>query len=227
MKIETKEFPIIDEIDIEDSKEPLVEITDFKCEPKYYEQGYKGALNKCYCRKIVLERLKEAKKYLPEGYDFLVYDAYRPLEVQQSLFDKYRNAVKTARPELDDEELDKEANFFVAKPSFNRHRPSVHNTGGAIDLTLIKDGEIVDMGTEFDDFSEKAYADYFEVNNVDNVIRNNRRILYTAMIKAGFTSLPTEWWHFDYGDLYWAYYLNKKSMYIGLLNDDIDDLMWR
>lgn len=222
LKIETKEFPIVDEIEIIDSKEPLVEITEFKCEPMYYKQGYKSALDKCYCRVSVLEHLKEAKKYLPEGYDFLVYDAYRPIEVQQSLFDKYRNEIKEKNPELSEEELDKEANFFVAKPSFNRYKPSVHNTGGAIDLTLVKDGKIVDMGTEFDDFTDKAHSDYFEVNDIDDTIRDNRRILYTAMTKAGFTSLPTEWWHFDYGDLYWAYYLNKKSTYVGLLNDSIN-----
>ncbi len=37
----------------------------------------------------------------------------------------------------------------------------------------------------------------------DEQVRENRRLLYYAMIDAGFTNLPSEWWHYDYGDRFW------------------------
>ena len=48
---------------------------------------------------------------------------------------------------------------------------------------------------------------------MDKTIRDNRRILYWAMTKAGFTNLPTECWHFDYGNRNWAFYNQKPIIY--------------
>jgi D-alanyl-D-alanine dipeptidase len=51
------------------------------------------------------------------------------------------------------------------------------------------------MGTGYDDFSEKAHADY---QGLSAEQKKNREILRTTMEKHGFAVLPTEWWHFDY-----------------------------
>jgi D-alanyl-D-alanine dipeptidase len=40
------------------------------------------------------------------------------------------------------------------------------------------------------------------------------------MIKAGFTNLPTEWWHYDYGDKFWAYYNKTRTLYTGLFTKE-------
>lgn len=74
------------------------------------------------------------------------------------------------------------------------------------------------MGTGFDSFSDKTRTDYYETNSIDLNIRNNRRILYNAMISAGFTNLPSEWWHFDFGDRFWGYYNNKPAIYEGVFD---------
>jgi len=47
-------------------------------------------------------------------------------------------------------------------------------------------------------------------------VRQNRRLLCHAMHQAGFENLPSEWWHFDYGDRFWAYYRNCPAMYAGV-----------
>lgn len=39
------------------------------------------------------------------------------------------------------------------------------------------------------------------------------------MIKAGFTNLPSEWWHYDYGDAFWSYYTKNAVKYQGILGD--------
>ena len=51
---------------------------------------------------------------------------------------------------------------------------------------------------------------------MDEIVRNNRRILYYTMTKVGFTNLPSECWHFDYGDRVWSYYKKMPAMYKGI-----------
>jgi D-alanyl-D-alanine dipeptidase len=83
---------------------------------------------------------------------------------------------------------------YVANPQ----KGSRHNRGCAVDLTLIDStGKELDMGTPYDDFSEKSHIDFFQLP--DTVI-NNRKLLQEVIIKFGFIPLKTEWWHFDYKD---------------------------
>ena len=106
---------------------------------------------------------------------------------------------------------------YVSYPENNVLLPPVHTTGGAVDLTLIdSDGNELDMGTEFDSFSEAASTAYYEQVGTDTKIRDNRRMLYNAMTGAGFTNLPSEWWHYDFGDRFWAYYNRKPAIYKGV-----------
>jgi D-alanyl-D-alanine dipeptidase len=110
------------------------------------------------------------------GYRFKIWDAYRPLHVQY-IFWKI----------MPDDR-------YVADPK----KGSRHNRGCAVDLTLVdKDGIELDMGTGFDDFSERAHHDY---TNLSPEVLNNRKLLKSIMEKNGFTSIQTEWWHFDYKD---------------------------
>lgn len=62
------------------------------------------------------------------------------------------------------------------------------------------------MGTLFDDFTNRAWSNHFESYEDCEDVKKNRRILYNVMIMAGFTNLPSEWWHYDYGDKFWAYF---------------------
>jgi D-alanyl-D-alanine dipeptidase len=214
-------FPDSEKNDLYMEYEFIVSLSDagFICEPKYFNSNIEYALEDCYARSGVVDKLKIAQSFLPEGYDFKIFDAYRPIKVQQTLWDYYYNILKEKNKEISDKELEQLTSYFVSKPSYDIKHPSVHNTGGAIDLTLIKDGKDVDMGAEFDDFTPMSWSNYYEVNDVSDEIKNNRRILYYAMIKAGFTNLPSEFWHYDYGDKFWAFYTGNKPIYQGILNN--------
>lgn len=80
----------------------------------------------------------------------------------------------------------------------------------------LKEVDDVDMGTSFDSFKETAWSAYFEKNNSNLDARENRRILYHAMLDAGFTNLPSEWWHYDYGTKFWGYFTGKQPLYRGI-----------
>ena len=109
---------------------------------------------------------------------------------------------------------------FVSVPRKDSDYPPVHTTGGAVDLTILDaQGRFLDMGSGFDEISERSNTVYFEEHPEETnaqAICENRRLLYNAMMKAGFTNLPSEWWHYDFGDRFWAYYTGKPAMYRGV-----------
>ena len=216
-------MPSIDTYNINYLNEEIVSLSKagFICSSQYFIQKIPGAYNDCYVRKGVVEKLKQAELFLPEGLRFKIYDGYRPICIQQNLWDCYRQNIKNKYPKLNDEEIDFKTSFFVSKPSLDVKKPSLHNTGGAIDLTLItKDGYELNMGTLFDDFSDRAWTNHFEEYELYEEVMKNRRILYNVMIEAGFTNLPSEWWHYDYGTKFWAYFKKTDALYEGILDID-------
>lgn len=210
-------FPAAGEVPALGIEEEIVDLSEFGllCDSKYWEQGIPGSLEKCYARKSVAWLLGKAQSLLPDDCRFLIYDAYRPIAVQQSLWDMYRSVVSNENPGLSADDIDKKTSHFVSKPSYNPSYPSLHNTGGAVDLTIIdKYGNPLDMGTEFDDFTEYANTAYFE--HTDNeIVKQNRRLLYYVMTEVGFVNLPSEWWHYEYGSKFWGYFTKNAPIYKG------------
>lgn len=190
----------------------------FDVSMQYPILGMKNAVNKCMMRKEVYNLLCKASLKLPKGFKFKILDAWRPFELQKELYIEYsEKIIKEFKLEaLCNEEREKFIRKFVSIPVLDRKLPPVHTTGGAVDLTIIdSNGKELDMGTSFDAFTEKTYTAYFE-NGDNNIIRDNRRLLHNTMCEAGFTNLPSEWWHYDYGDRFWAFYNNKPAIYEGV-----------
>lgn len=201
--------------------EELVEVKETNkliVDMEYPKRGFIYAINKCMLRKSVYEKLLEALNYLPNNYKLKVLDAFRPLNIQKELYIKYKDKIiKDFKLENKSEE-EKEAiiSKFVSIPQEDIYNVPYHTTGGIVDITLVKDSKDVNLGIEFDEFSDKTNTSYYE-NTDEEEIKNNRRLLYSVMIKAGFTNLPSECWHFDYGDKAWAYYKKDKIKYIGII----------
>ena len=210
-------------IDIVSIEDPLICISDIfqdimVFQPKYYECGIPGAIPQIYVRKTVSEMLLSAARALPAGFKLKIFDAWRPFAVQKALYDDYFSNLRQAfEGKLkSDAELHKMASLFVSYPSTDPNSPFVHSTGGAVDLTIVDpSGKELNMGTDFDEFSDAAHTAYFETGS-DIEIRDNRRLLYHTMLSAGFTNYPSEWWHYDYGDRFWAAITNRKSIYPGI-----------
>lgn len=197
----------------------------YRAKPAYHEKGIPGAIDKCYMRMKVADLILEAARYLPEGFSFKIYDAWRPARVQEALFNNYMDYL-SGLPENSGksrEQIYQKAIKFVSFPSMDTKKPFVHSTGGAVDLTIV-DEELreLQMGTEFDDFSDRAHTAYYESKLPKKVdfeqIRKNRRFLYNIMTSVGFTNLPSEWWHYDYGDRFWSYYTKRPAIFEGILS---------
>jgi D-alanyl-D-alanine dipeptidase len=124
----------------------------------------------------LLEQAIKSAKHL--GYKIKIFDTYRPLEVQKFMFDKFAN--------------DKSKEGFVSNPEGG---VTSHCRGAAIDLTLTDlDGNEIDMGTDFDDFSQAAFHNCLTIS-VE--AQRNRMILLGIMSAAGFDFYSKEWWHYQ------------------------------
>lgn len=193
----------------------------------YSELGMNNSIDLCYVRKEVLEKLIIAQSSLPEGLFLRIWDAWRPFELQKELFEVYSKKIinKFHLRELSEKDRISVISKYVSVPYFDKLRAPVHTTGGAVDVTLIDNyGCELNMGTGFDSFSPKTHTDYFESTNNEE-IKKNRRILYRAMTLAGFTNLPSEWWHYDYGDVFWSYYTESPVMYEGIASlKEVDNI---
>lgn len=148
-----------------------------------------GELCGCYLQKEVVFALSLAqinlKKVKPE-FSLLVFDCARPLSVQQLMWEK-----------IPKEKWEKKK--YLTNPKFG----SLHNFGAALDASIIdENGNELDMGTKFDDFSELAYPieeeRFFQEGKLTNQQIENRKLLRQIMSKAGFFNIQTEWWHFNY-----------------------------
>ena len=196
----------------------LVDITDMDrvyYDATYARMGLKNTLRRCYVRQQVAKMLQQVLELLPPEYSLWIYDTLRPKEVQQSLYDMYWQQLAQDHPDATEEELKVLIDDFVAYPRIDYERPTPHSTGGAVDLTLMKNGQLLPMGTEFDDLTDKANTRYFEdaVTEEEKVFRDNRRLLYQVMIQVGFVNYRNEWWHFAYGDRAWGRATGKTPIY--------------
>ncbi|MCL9675083.1 M15 family metallopeptidase [Acinetobacter sp. ACZLY 512] len=199
--------------------EYLIEITDnfhpkIFVKPYYYEQDIKHALPRCYVRKSVAEKLILAAEKLPDDINLMLLDGWRPLELQQELVRLFAQEIKLKFSHKSSEEQKNILDQFVAKPSLDPECPSPHFTGGSIDLTLCDaKGRSLDMGTLFDEPVIQSWTHRMEVESQSSQACRNRRLLYWAMISAGFTNLPSEWWHYDYGNQLWCYFGNHQHAF--------------
>jgi len=127
----------------------------------------------CKLRRAVAARLARAADALrAQGRRLLLWDCYRPSSIQE----KFWKLVPDPR--------------YVANPAVG----SRHSRGAAVDAALVDAaGRPVVLPTKFDEFSEAAHR----ARALAGPRGVEAKRLEDAMVGAGFTGMPTEWWHFD------------------------------
>ncbi len=207
-----KELQGWENIKIEDNGEDLISLKGINekiiVKPEYYINGIAGAEDDCKVRRTISDKLIKIANKLPNGYKLLVWDSFRTVETQKALFDKYYDEFEKTT-NLKGKELLEYTKKFVSLPSMNKEKPSPHNTGAAIDVTICNcKEEPINLGTYFDDFGKEAYTRFYEeklengetLTKEEEEILLNRRILCNLFEEEGFANYPYEIWHKSFGD---------------------------
>jgi zinc D-Ala-D-Ala dipeptidase len=199
-------------VPIEDNGDKLVNLRDLK-ELLIDDRKSKSSRSFSYLRDSVASKLINAQRALPEGIRFLIVEGHRPLSLQKEYFDGYSTELKKLHPEWLAGKIYQEASKYVAPPAIN----PPHSTGGAVDLTLVDEtGKELDMGTRVNaDPEESQNACFTSASNISEKAKQNRNILIAALSGNEFINYPTEWWHWSYGDRYWACHAKKPFAIFG------------
>lgn len=149
-------------------------------------------------RQTVVQRLTAAASLLPDGWQLVVLDTWRPRRFQQELVNYYGSTAT-------------ELGFVstVSNPDFI----PPHVSGGAVDITLSAGTGPLALGTDFDSFSPAAYLTSLETH--ESTGRTLRRNLYWSLVSSGFAPYQQEWWHYSYGDQNWAIFAGQAQSIYG------------
>jgi len=167
-------------------------------------------------RKTVYDKLKQAQSLLPKGLRFCLYESYRSLELQKTLFDARFEKVKKQHPGWSPEQQFTETTRLVS-PVVNldgSHNIPPHSTGAAIDVYLLNEkGEAINMGIHPKDWMNDMDGSLSLTSSqiISEEAKKNRRIMSNALEAVGFVNYGNEYWHWSYGDRYWAYYKHKPN----------------
>jgi D-alanyl-D-alanine dipeptidase len=175
----------------------------------------------CFCRKTIAELLAKSLKYLPNSISYFVKEAYRPLSIQRMSVKYIHEKYKIQYKNLDENNLLRKVYEYVAPEN-----TAPHPTGGAIDLVLIdNNGKELNMGTKYNaepmNTQNKTYT-YSKLLTKEEIM--NRKILIHALEKVDFVNYPSEWWHWSYGDKYWAFIREKDAIYNQIEEEKIKEI---
>jgi D-alanyl-D-alanine dipeptidase len=128
----------------------------------------------CLLRLKTVQALVSANEdFMKDGYKIKLFDCYRPLSIQKKMWEIVSNPA------------------YVADPK----KGSIHNRGGAVDISLVDaTGKELDMGTPFDFFGIQASHNYTKLSKK---VLSNRKYLKKVMVRNGFNSFDSEWWHYN------------------------------
>lgn len=193
--------PKIAAIPVVDCREPLLDVRSREGAFPVDARRRDGSGAFAHLREGVLRRLADAEAHLPDGVRLLFVEGYRPPTLQREYFQRYADELRAGNPGWDAGRIRNAASRYVSPPEI-----APHSAGAAVDLTLVgADGQELDMGSAVNANPEESDgACYTAADGISPRARANRRLLGDALSAAGLVNYPTEWWHWSYGDRYWA-----------------------
>jgi zinc D-Ala-D-Ala dipeptidase len=192
-----------------EAKKSEIRIVDVKkygfvIEPRYFFYGWSKSAE-IKGRESAVKALVRARKLLPKGYNFKIWDCQRSRKVNLIMIDSFKKRLKIIYPRWSSKERTKLLVKFCGSvpPPIRITELGTHRNSGSFDLTIInKKGDELYMGTDFDDLTKKAATNYYENKSKPGLLekeaKKNRRLLKRVMKKAGFVNYPFEWWHWSY-----------------------------
>lgn len=193
----------LDSIPVEECGEPLVDVgrvATLAVDPRLRQRT--GSSTRL--RGTIVDRLVTAQSLLPRGLRLLIVEGHRSADRQREHFDECVAMLAAAHPDWSRNRVLEEAGWHCS-PSGT----APHLTGAAADLTL-RDAR----GAELD-LGSAVHADPTGAVRIGAPARAHRHTLGTALSSAGLINLPTAWWHWSFGDPYWALVTGARAAIYG------------
>jgi D-alanyl-D-alanine dipeptidase len=199
-----------------DNHEPLVDI-------RKYLPKVKIALDKrrlkiettAFVRLSVAKKLREAQKLLPPGMNIVIRDSWRPAFVQAQIYFEFIRSFQKKYPRLSHAQIVKEVEKYVAP--WKGSGVSGHMTGGAVDLRLIdRHGRLIPLRSKKLNYAENSSP---LSEKLPAYLKRNREILRHVLSGAGLANCPNEFWHWAFGDYYWAKWTGSRAAIYGPVAD--------
>lgn len=171
-------------------------------------------------RRTVYEKLVQAQALLPKGLKLCVYEGYRSFYLQRMLFNNRFMKVQTLHQGWSQDQIFEETCKLVS-PVINKDGSQnipPHSTGAALDVYLIDEmDQPVDMGILVKDWIEDADGSLSQTNSqrISAAALQHRNIMNKTLSTVGFINYPTEYWHWSYGDRYWAHQTGHQQAIYG------------
>jgi D-alanyl-D-alanine dipeptidase len=196
--------PKVHAVPVSETAEPLVRL----------DAGFGPA--HALVRRSLRDRLVAARATLPAGTGLRVVEGHRSPGDQAGIIRDYAAGLRKLHPAIDDDRLRTLTSRFVSPLEV-----APHVAGAAVDLTLVDaDGRDLDLGTPIDATPEQSDGGcYFAATGIGEVAIRNRAILADALVPAGLVNYPTEWWHWSYGDRYWALMTDAPAALYGPIDE--------
>ncbi len=161
-----------------------------------------------WCRESVLHRLITANDALPPGVDLVLAEGHRPLALQRHYWETNVQKVRDTNPNMSEAEAYAETARYVAPDWI----VPPHSTGGAVDVVLYRADVELEMGCELNEHCDAMRTAF---NIADSQARQARALLVETMSRAGLVNYGHEWWHYSYGDRYWAFMTGAEAAIYG------------
>ena len=171
-----------------------------------------------WVRRGLADRLLAAASELPAGIRLSVVEGHRSVTDQLTIVTAYAADLRTLHPGISAAELRALTSRFVSPLEV-----APHVAGAAVDLTLVDAaGRELDLGTSIDATPEQSAGRcFFEAADLRLDARSNRDLLARVLGGAGLVNYPTEWWHWSYGDRYWALLTGAPAALYGPVTTEV------
>jgi D-alanyl-D-alanine dipeptidase len=210
MSIVLMSDPAVAAIPVRECGEDLVDVRAHGIRVDARREDEAGAF--AHVRQGLLTRLLDAQSLLPDGMQLLFIEGYRPPVLQHRYFQQYFDELAQAHADWPAARIREAASRYVSPPEI-----APHSAGAAVDVTLLDaPGNELDMGTRVNASPEESQsACYTNAPNLSAQARTNRALLVAALSEAGLTNYSSEFWHWSYGDRYWALQTGRPAALYG------------
>jgi D-alanyl-D-alanine dipeptidase len=207
----------LEDVEINECEEAMLYLPNHLPDSIFINQKNKD-VSLPYLRESIVDMLQKVQNQLPARFHLYLANITRTKEIVDKLYNRYKQKAIDLK-NLSDKEADILVRNILAMP--DDPVPPGHMTGAAIDVVLADDqGNLLPMKEDYNKIPREVQS-FTNFTDLPEELLKNRKILYRAMTDAGFHNYFREFWHYSYGEAYWAVRRKDKTAIYGIPSKEL------